>query len=220
VPERVARAAVPDDPREIRFASAALGSRAAGSPLPPLAELQERAVRQNPALLAQQAMIAAQTARVELARKEHLPDFDLSLQYGQRSGRSDLISAMVSVPIPLRKGQKQDLGAKEAEADLAALQAEREEAANRVRAEVAGAYADLERERARLALFVKSIIPQGRAALQSATAGFQVGRVDFLTLLDNQATLYGYETAYHQALADFARRLAELERTAGGEILR
>lgn len=220
IPERIARAAVADNAKDIRFASAALGSRAANSPLPALAELQEAAVRQNPAILAHQAMIEAQAARVELARKEHLPDFDVSVQYGQRSGASDVVSAMVSIPIPLRKGQRQDLLAKEAEAELSALQAEHHERANEIRSAVASAYADMERDRAQLALYVKSIIPQGRAALESATASFQVGRVDFLTLLENQTTLYNYETAYYGALTRFAERLAELERTVGEEILK
>ena len=220
IPVRIARAAVADDAGQIRFTSRALGSRAAGSPLPPLAEVQEAAVRENPMIRAHQAMIEAQAARVELARREHLPDFDVSVQYGGRVGATDVVSAMVSIPLPLRKGQRQDLQVKEAEAELSALRAEHHERANEIRTAVAAAYADLERDRAQLALYVKSIIPQGRAALESATASFQVGRVDFLTLLENQTTLYNYETAYYDALTRFAERLAGLERTIGKEILR
>lgn len=219
IPERIARAAVADNAREIRFASAALGARASNSPLPALDEVQETAVRQSPMLRAHQAMIEAQAARVELARREHLPDFDVSVQYGQRFGHTSVVSAMVSVPVPLRRGQRQDLQVKEAEAELSALRAEHHERANEIRAAVAAAYTTLERDRAQLALYVKSILPQGRAALESATASFQVGRVDFLTLLENQTTLYNYETAYHDALARFAQRLAELERTVGGDVL-
>lgn len=76
VPDRVARAAVSDSAGKIRFESASLGSRAADSPLPPLAALQARAVERSPMLRAHEAMISAQTARVEQARKDHLPDFD------------------------------------------------------------------------------------------------------------------------------------------------
>lgn len=220
LPDRIARAAVAESPENIRFASATLGSRVTDSPLPPLSELQQRAVLQNPAIRAHGAMIQAQTAQVELVRKEHLPDFDISVQYGQRTDRSDMLSATVSIPIPLRKGQRQDLLVREAEADLSALEAEHHERENEIRAAVASAYADLERDRAQLGLYVKSIIPQGRAALESATASFQVGRVDFLTLLQNQTTLYDYETAYYDALTRFAERLAELESTVGEEILR
>lgn len=219
VPTRVARAAVAGTPGEVRFASASLGARALDSPLPSLAEMQETAVRESPLLRAQRATIAAQAAQLELAEKAYLPDFNFSLQYGQ-SGHAGMVSAMVSVPVPLRKAQVQDAQEAQARARLSALEAEQHAMANEVRAQVAAAYADLEQDRAQLALFIKSIIPQGRASLESATAGFQVGRNDFLTLLDNQTTLYNYETAYFRSLTGFAQGLAKLERTVGKEILR
>ncbi len=165
-------------------------------------------------------MIEAQAARLELARKEILPDFDVSLQYGQRDGRPDMISAAVSVPLPINRRRRQDLEVKAAEAELAAAEQARHEARNAVRLEVARLHAELERDRTQLALYVKSIIPQAQASLASATAGYQVGRVDLLTLLDNQTTLYNYEAAYHRLLTDFAQKLAELERTVGREVLR
>lgn len=220
IPRRVARAAVADSAQEIRFASAALGARAADSPLPPLEALQTTAIQKNPLLRAHEAMIAAQAARTELARKEHLPDFDVSLSYGQRSGFSDMVSAQLSIPLPIQRGRKQDLVVAEARSELAALQAEHDEQVNALRADVARLHAELERDRTQLALYVKAILPQGRAALTSAAAGYQVGRTDFLTLLDAQATLFTYETTYFRVLSDFARTLAELERVVGEEIVR
>ena len=220
IPSQIALAAVAESPAGIRFVSSALGARAAGSPLPPLAELHETAVRENRELRAHEAMIDAQEAVVALARKEHLPDFDLSLQYGQRNQRPDMVSAMVSMEIPIQKGRKQDLLVKETEAELSALRAEHKAKANAVRARVVDLYTEMERDRAQLALYVKSIIPQGRAALTSATTSFQVGKADFLMVLENQATLYDYETAYFRGLTDFARKLAELEQVVGKDILR
>ena len=218
LPERIARAAA-GDAEGIRFTGTALGARAADSPLPPLSELQESAVRLNPTLRAHEAMIGAQAARTELARRAHLPDFELSLQYGQRPGMRDMVSAMISVPLPLQKSRKQDQEAAASDATLAALHAQHQAEANELRAEVARLYSEIERERARLALFLRSILPQGRAALESTTAGFQVGSVDFMTLLESQATLFDYETEYHRALTDFATALAQLESLVGKEIL-
>ncbi|MGQ0712330.1 MAG: TolC family protein [Gemmatimonadaceae bacterium] len=220
IPARVARAAVADSAERIRFVSATLGARAADSPLPPLVELQNAAVRQNPELRAHEAMIAAQAARVELARKAHLPDFDVSLSYGQRDGFSDMVTATVSVPIPLQKRRKQDQLLASEGSELAALEAEHESQVNALEARVAELHADLERDRTQLALYVKAILPQARAALTSATANYQVGRAEYLTLLDTQATLFNYETTYHRTLSDFAKGLAELERVVGGEVLR
>ena len=219
VPERIARAAVSDDPGRIRFASAALGARAADSPLPPLAEIQQQALRNSPELRAHVAEIGAQAARVELAHKGHLPDFDLSLQYGERSNRTDMVSFMVSVPIPIHRSARQDENVAEARAELAALEASHHAMVNRLFADVAEQYARLERDRAQLALFVTSILPQGRASLESAVTAFQVGRADFLTLLESQTTVFNYETAYFRALSDFATSLAELERIVGAEVL-
>ena len=219
VPNAIARLAVADSARDVRFVSASLGARAAGSPFPPLGDLQDRAVRQSPELRAQEAMIAAQAARAELARKDALPDIDVSLQYGQRTGYPDMVTAAVSVPLPVRRHRKQDQLAKAAAAELASLEAERHAKQSDVRAEVARLVSELERQRAQLALYVKAVLPQGRASLASATASYQVGRVEFLTVLDNQATLFTYETEYFRALTEFARTLAELERVVGSEVL-
>ena len=219
VPERIARAAVATDISSIRFTSGALGARLADSPFPPLVVLQERAVQNNPEVRAHEADINAQAARLELAGKAHLPDFDLSLQYGQRDGRRDIVSLMVSVPVPLHRRTRQNEQVAEARAELAALEAQHDEMLNELRAEIAERHAMLERDRAQLALFVKSAVPQARASLESATAAFQVGRTDFLALLENQTTLYNYETAYFRVLADFAKGVAELERMLGAEVL-
>lgn len=220
IPRSVVRAAVTDSTSTIRFASAALGARVADSPLPPLETLQALAEQRNPMLRREEARIAAQAARVELARRAHLPDFDVSVAYGQRNGLSDMVTATVSIPIALQKGRKQDQAVAEARGELLALEWERHEQRNALRADVARLHSELERSRAQLALYVKAILPQGRAVLTTATAGYQVGRTDFLSLLDAQATLFVYETTYFRVLSEFARTLAELERIVGEEIVR
>lgn len=221
LPSVIARAAVASSSDEIHFAAATLGSRAAASPLRPLVELQEAAIQRSPEIREHEAMIAAQAARVDLARKEHLPDVDLSLQYGRRGGGlPDMVSATVSVPIPVFKARKQDQAVAEATAQLAALEADHQARVNAVRADVARLVSDIERERTRLALSAKAILPQSRAALASSSASYQVGRVEFLTVLENQAMVFNYETDYYRALSDFAKNLAELERVVGEEVLR
>lgn len=219
VPPHLVRAAVASDAGDVRFTSVTLGSRASDSPLPSLAVLQNEAVRSNPELLAHEAMIRVRAARVELARRAHLPDFELAVTYGQRNGRSDMISAMVTIPIPVRKGRYQDELTNAENAELSALEAEHHDRVNSLRARVAELHAQLEAVRAQLALYVKAMLPQSSAALTSALASYQVGRIDFLTVLDNQTTLFEYEIAYHRGLTDFAMKLAQLEAAVGKEIL-
>lgn len=219
IPERITRAALGRDPGQIRFATQSLGSRAADSPIPPLDALQQMALSQNPRLRELRAAVAAQAARVALAQKAIKPDVDVSLQYGQRNQRPDMISAIVSIPLPLHKRSRQDQEISEARADLAAMQAEEKAEANKVRVQVASLVSDLERSRTQLALYAKAILPQGRAAVSSSLASYQVGKADLLSVLDNQATLFAYETANYRALTDFAKTLADLEAVVGGEVL-
>lgn len=220
IPERIVQAAIPTDPNSVRFAAQTLGARTVDSPLPPLAELQDLAVRQNPTLRENEANIAAQAIRVELARKGSRPDFDVSLQYGQRNQRPDMITAEVSIPLPIHKGARQDQELAEARAQLSAMESDRRAKINSVRAQVARLVGQLERGRTQLAIYAKAILPQGGAAATATLASYQSGKTDLLTVLDNENTLFTYETEYYRSLSDFAKNLAELERVVGSEILR
>jgi outer membrane protein TolC len=219
IPIAIARAAIADSARSITFESASLGARVKGSPIPTVDSLLALAVRNGAALKEHEAMMRAQHARVALARRERLPDVDVSLQYGQRSGFADMVTAVVSVPIPLQKHRKQDADVSAAEADLRALEAEHMVALNELRAKLARLDGALERDRTQLALYVRSILPQARASLASASAGYQAGRVEFATLIDAQALLFNYETDYYRTLTDFAKTLAELEEQTGMELI-
>ena len=220
IPPAIASAAIDSNPSRVRFTSQTLGARVVGSPLLPLAELQDLAVKQNPLLRASEARGQAQQARLSLAQKGSKPDIDLSIQYGQRDYRPDMISAVVSLPIPLHRGSRQQQEILEARSDLVATEADRRAQINSVRAQVAKLVSDIERERTELALYVKAILPQGSAAASASLASYQAGRSDLLSVLDNQSTLFTYQTAYYRALADFAKSLADLEQVVGGEVLR
>jgi outer membrane protein TolC len=130
-----------------------------------------------------------------------------------------MVTAMVSVPVPVFARRKQGQLTANANATLSALEADLSRQQNAIRLQVAQIDARLEQDRTQLALYVKALLPQARAALTSATANYQVSRVDFLTVLDDQATVFNYETEYFRSLSDFARSLAELERIVGQEVL-
>lgn len=220
IPTRLARLAVADSAAHVHFTSAALGASAADSPLRPLDALVALAERESPMLQAHEARIAAQERRFALAEKAHLPDVDVSLEYDQRPHFSDYISVFVSVPLRLQRGRKQDQEVAEARATLAALHAEHVAEVSVLRQAVTTLVSDVERARTQLALAVSAVLPQARATLASATTNYQVGRVDFATVIDAQATVFTYETAYWRALTDFATSLANLERAVGAEVLR
>jgi outer membrane protein TolC len=64
-------------------------------------------------------------------------------------------------------------------------------------------------------LIEQGILPQARQSLESALAGYTVDKVDFLTLLSNQVTLFKWQIKYHRELTDYEKTLAEVEHSAG-----
>ena len=49
-------------------------------------------------------------------------------------------------------------------------------------------------------------------------ASYQVGSIDFLSLLSNFTTLLNYETDYYRQLADYQTALARIEVLTGSDV--
>lgn len=210
------------------FTSAALEPSAAdpsGEPdgtglLPDILELQGLAREHNPSIRAQELRTVAEDRERALAGVAKRPDVSVSASYSFRRGLGDFVSVMVSAPIPVFAGRKQDPGVAEAEARVQESRSTLSVQVDALNGEIASLVGDLRRARDQLTLLDEGILPQARTGLSSATAAYRVGGVDFLTLLDAQVTLFRHELDYHRLLADFATNLAALERAVGTEVLR
>lgn len=186
-----------------------------------LETLQQEAMAQRPQLLALQTLIARNEKSVDLARRAYYPDLDVRFSYGQRDSmldgnrRDDMVSMTVAVNLPVWRGNKIEPRILESQAlrDQAAslYQAQSNEVAARLRQQIAMA----EQSQKSVKLYQTTILPQARLTVESALAAYQVGRVDFLTLLDNQMTVFDYEISRITALANYNKALAEIDWLVG-----
>jgi len=184
-----------------------------------LSAVLEIAESQSPRLQAARARIESRAVGIDRARREYRPDFNVSFQWLKTGSQfPDYYMAAAEVRLPVHFSRKQRLGLEEAEARFQEsrylYEAERQELVFEVRDKY---FAVLTSERL-LALYESGIIPQSSTALESALAGYEVGNIDFLTLLDNAATLRNYEMQYYEELANHERALAELEALVGMEL--
>jgi outer membrane protein TolC len=223
LPEGVRLAALSEEPGGARFASAALADllpgASPGGGLPAVADLQRLALEHSPMIQAHVRRVAAQERALALAERAKLPDLSVTAGYSRRSGFGDFFDLMVSAPVPIFSGRKQDQGVVEQAAVLAEHEARHSAMVDELNGEIASLAAELARARAQLLLLGDGILPQARTGLASAVASYRVGRVDFLTLLDAQVTLHRHELDHYRLLADFATTLASLERAVGTEVL-
>lgn len=177
--------------------------------------------QQRPLLLAWKERIKKAEASVELAKKDYWPNFAVGASYLQRDNLSsgavmhDFFSATFSVNIPLFFKRKQGAKVAEKELALSALNAEYRNVYIGVLSNLKSIEAEMERNRKRVELFKGGILIQAQQSLESAQAGYQVGKVDFLTLINNWMMLQNYEMQYFFATADFYKALADYELTFG-----
>ena len=186
-----------------------------------LEALRETALRERPQLLGLQSVIDRSAKTLELARKEAQPDFDLRFSYGQRERdvagmpRQDMVSLTVAMNLPVWRRDKIEPRIAEAQAlrgqALEMLQAQQNEVLARLRQQMAVT----EQSRKSVRLYETGILPQTRLAVEATLAAYRVSRVDLLSLLDSQMTLFGYEISRAKELVNFNKALAEIDLLTG-----
>jgi hypothetical protein len=99
-----------------------------------------------------------------------------------------------------------------AEADLAWMKAD-------TRGRVGEVMAMLTRSRRLAALYTGTVLPQAEAAVASAVSAYRVGRIDFMTAMENRMTVNRYRMELVALQADEGGAWAELEMLAGEELI-
>jgi outer membrane protein TolC len=167
-----------------------LGERFPELPSPPSKEVLLAALPQHPAIRAETARIESESQSIQIAREQYKPGWSVGLEYGQRYGedpsgesRPDLLTAMVSVDLPLFPGQRQD---RRLAASVQEAEAARYIRANRLRElkEILETeYANWQRLGERAALYETRLLPEANANTDAALNGYQSGVTDFTTLM-------------------------------------
>jgi outer membrane protein TolC len=180
-----------------------------------LAPLEAEAVESSALLRERARQIEQQEAALAVARHEVKPDWMLSGAWMTRGSLPDIWEVNVGINLPIFRESKQDRAIAEAGSELRARQHDQRDAGNVVAAAVREQFLRADRATRLTQLYSAAIIPQATLSLESATAGYEVGRVDFLTVLDNVVTLLTYQLEYERQRADYLQAVTALEEHVG-----
>ncbi len=197
-----------------------------GVTLTPLAlspeEIRQTALENRPLLKGIDQTIRQWTAAKDVAHRQFWPNFTFTFGYRQRAfipgdpvQGSDFLSFGVGMNLPIYRGRKQRQKVAEAQANIRMVRAQRETAKQQVLFQVQVIYLEIEQHGEEAKLFRTAILPQAQQSLESAMAGYQVDKVDFLTLLNNQVTLFNFEIDYYRHVTEHEKQMAELEAVVG-----
>ena len=212
--------------RPSRAVIAAPGALGAEEIEAPLARLLDAATEARPELRAQGHLVEASRRALRLAKMDYLPDFSVGGQYTEVEGGTnpmftkdghDIWMATFGISVPIWVDRIQ-AGVEERRARLGESESMLRDLRNRVHDEAQRAY-----ERAQVAarterIYRTTLIPQTDQRIESARAGYQTNRVDFLTLVDSLQSLERVRLDRYRAVREYHRSLADLERAVGAPI--
>lgn len=186
--------------------------------LPPLERLQHLALAQHPDLARLDAQTSASASRVTLAGKAFYPDFQVGVGYNSLWDDVDkrpIFSVSMNIPLD-RSKRRAELG--RAQADKSRAEWLLVERRAQLLADVAQARAGVAEAQASIALYQDELAPLADEYLKAAVADYQSGTGAFLNVITAEQRKLTTDLALARVRADYARRLAELERSVGGTI--
>jgi outer membrane protein TolC len=179
------------------------------------------AIANRPEIKIARAKIDMEKSRLELSRRNWIPDPAVTVQaqrYNDAAQAASELDAGVSFTVPWVNPGKYSAAVREAKENLAAAQ----HAFERTNAESLGALRDaLEKVHTlkhHVDLFRDKLVPQARQAFEANQFAYETGKASFLEWITAQRNLRDLEAMGQQHIADYNAALAELEAVVGADL--
>jgi outer membrane protein TolC len=209
----------------------ALMGRDSDAPLPPAADvanesplnyslddLYKLARENDPEYRRMQKMVERNQLAVNLAQKDYLPDLSVGYMYQQRPAMSDMHGLTFTVNIPVFYKTKQREEVRQVKEEELSTAKARDNRRNELYFDLKQNYLAAKASDTLLKLYSQGVVPQSSLALESSISSYQVGNVDFLTVIGNFTTVLNYETDYYRELANYQTALARIEALTGADL--
>ncbi len=171
-------------------------------------------------LAKQKAMLMEQTAKYD-----YYPNFNLMLQYSQRdeiakthTPLTDFFTVMVGISLPLNYGGKVTSKVEESVAMQEMYNQQYNAAMQMLNSNFGSSISTLKTLKERIKLIEQGLLPQANQTLNSSLANYQVGKIDFLNVIDAQNKLYQIETNLYKLKTNYLKEITKLEFLIGSKL--
>ncbi len=183
-----------------------------------LEELYKLAQENDPEYQRMQKMVERNQLATNLAQKDYLPDLSVGYMYEQRPAMPDMHGFTFTVNIPVFYKSKQREEVQQAKEEELSASSARDNRQNELYFDLKQNYLAAKASESLLKLFSQGVVPQSSLALESSMSAYQVGNVDFLTLIGNFTTVLNYQKDYYRELANYQTSLARMEAVTGVDL--
>jgi outer membrane protein TolC len=176
----------------------------------------------HPRIQALQNDVSAAQAGVELARQKYKPEFALDVTYGGRAGnnpdgssRTDLLTLMVVMDVPLFHKNRQDRVVAAQIAESSAAMFSRDDILRRMSSEVDFHVATQSKQQERIDLFENTLLPEAAFSSEASFGAYQSSIADLTTLLRTRITEFDLQLEHARLEAEVLKTQARLLYLAG-----
>ena len=180
-----------------------------------------KATNDSPRVRAGQKIVDARAVGINRSLKDFRPDFGVNLQW-QHTGSNfpDYYMATVEVKIPIYYARKQRYALEESYSRLNEAKQNYRSAQQEAIYQVKDHYLAIESSERILNLYKTTLLPQAQLTVDSAASAYEVGNIDFLSLVTNLTNLISLERQYYDEVARHEEAIARLEPVVGKELIR
>jgi outer membrane protein, heavy metal efflux system len=177
--------------------------------------LQTRAVEARPDLTALRRDEARSLADVRLQLAERKIDYTVGVQYHRQydTAHGNSLGFFFSAPLPVFNRNQGEIARAQREQEQ--LRSRLRAAEAQVRAEVRDAFVGYTTARDLLETFEKSMLAEARDVRDTTEYSYRRGEASFVELLDAQRAFNDTVQGYHEARAEFARSLYQIDSATG-----
>ncbi|HEY3899316.1 MAG TPA: TolC family protein [Chthoniobacter sp.] len=180
-------------------------------------------LRTRPEVRSAEAQVTASLARLELAKREWIPDPAISIEAQRYNGAAQGVSevaAGVSFNVPWLNVKKYRAGEREAQSGVEATQRALESARSTALGLIRDQFQKIETARHHIELYQTRLIPNARQTVQTDRTNYEGGKTGFLELILSERSLRELEAMLQQHLADYQIAAAELDALIGSPLPR
>jgi outer membrane protein TolC len=179
-----------------------------------------KATNESPRVKAEQKMIDARAVGINRSLKDFRPDFGVNLQWQHTGGNfPDYYMATVEVKIPIYYARKQRYALEESHSRLNEAKQNYRGAQQQAIYQVKDQYLAIQSSERILNLYKTTLIPQASLTVDSSASAYEVGAIDFLSLMTNLTNLISLERQYYDEVARHEEAIIRLEPIVGKELI-
>jgi cobalt-zinc-cadmium efflux system outer membrane protein len=183
--------------------------------LQPLEAVRQAALASRPEIRRMGFALEAEALRKTQARQGRWPGVDVGFSHHRLDGVDGTWDVSVSLPVPLFFNQAAKGPVAEAQANMLALQRERDHLRRSIEFEVESAYVESQMAREQIRLYEDEILAEAEETFRMLQFSFRQGEIAGLELIAARRMLVAARLGYADALYSHAVAVAAVEKAAG-----